>query len=331
MRRIVSRAPARVDLAGGSLDLWPVGLLVKQSMTVNAAISLAATVTLEESGGEGVLLKSIDLNKSYRWFEDSPPGKLSLVERLLGHFGVTGGWTVVTRSDAPAGSGLGGSSSLAVALSFALAVAAARPLGEEAAVSLCRDIEAMELGMPTGVQDHWPAVKGGILALSYAAGATSVEVLDIPLKELAERLVVVYSGKSRLSANSNWSLYRSIIEREGGRLKALQGIAEVAVQMRHALLHADFDTAGLLLGEEMALRKGLSKEISTPHIEHLISAAMESGAVGGKVCGAGGGGCLVFIVSPGRRTAVEEALERLGATILAAHPVERGCQVEVQN
>lgn len=160
-RRIVARAAARVDLAGGSLDLWPIGLIVGGSSTVNVAISLAATVELTRTRERGLRLISEELGADYRWRPASPPGPLPLAESFCSACGVTDGWRVVTRSDVPQGSGLGGSSAMSVALLLALNAAAGLEMEDAAAVALCRDLEAVNLKIPTGVQDFWPAFREG--------------------------------------------------------------------------------------------------------------------------------------------------------------------------
>ena len=328
MRRVKASAAARVDLAGGSLDLWPIGQVIPGSSTLNLAVSLAATAECRATGEAGVALASADLGVAYRWEPGQQPGKLALAERLCEVFGVKSGWSIAMKSDVPPGSGLGGSSAMSMALALALQAISGRQMAEERLVGLCRDLEAAHLKIPTGVQDFWPAVRGGLLCIRYEPGGESVVSLPVPLKPLATRLVVAYTGQSRLSAGTNWALYKRFLDGDLETRRGLEGIATVARDMELALLEGDLDLAASLLDEEWRHRKSLAEGISTPLTEALMAAAKRAGAQGGKACGAGGGGCLAFLVQEGTRLEVEAALEREGARVLPAHPVERGHLLE---
>lgn len=330
LKKVTVRAAARVDLAGGSLDLWPLGQIIPGSTTVNVAISLAANVECVPTGEEGVHLASRDLLKAYTWRAGAAPGPLALLERFCAAFGVTDGWRIQAWSDVPPGSGLGGSSAMSVAVAMALARVAGKEMEPGGLVALCRDLEAANLGIPTGVQDFWPAVRGGVLCIRYEPGGDKVESLAVPLRELASRLVVAYTGESRLSARTNWALVKGFLDGDPEVRTRLEGIASVARRLRERLEAGDLDACGPLLEEEWTFRRGLAEGLSTPSMEALMAAAREAGALGGKACGAGGGGSLAFWVSKGTRLAVEHALEREGARLLLAHPVSQGHVVEVE-
>jgi len=331
IRRIVAKASSRVDLAGGSLDLWPIGLIVGASSTVNVAISLAATVELTHSGEPGLRLVSEELRADYLWRPGSPPGPLPLVERLCSAYGVTGGWRVEIRSDVPPGSGLGGSSAISLALLLALNATSGRRIEDDAAVAFCRDIEAANLRIPTGVQDFWPALRGGVLCIRYEPGGDVVEKLPVSMKALGSLLLVVYSGQSRLSASTNWNLMKSLLDGDTDTFRHLKGIADVTAQVKKCLEAGNVEGVGPLMDEEWKHRRQLANGISTAVIEGMLSRAREAGALGGKACGAGGGGSLAFIVPKGARLKVEQALECEGARILTAHPVERGHSLKVES
>jgi len=202
-------------------------------------------------------------------------------------------------------------------------------LSAAALVALCRDVEAAHLRIPTGVQDFWPAIHGGVLALHYEPGGDRVENLKVDLDALGRRLVVAYSGESRISARTNWALVRRFLDGDGETAHRLEGIAAVARSMREALLAGDWDGAGALLAREWSLRRGLAEGIETPSLGGLHEAALAAGALGGKACGAGGGGCLAFLVREGARWDVERALGACGVRILAAPLSAEGLAVEV--
>ncbi len=330
MRSVKASAAARVDLAGGSLDLWPIGQIVPGAMTVNVAVSLAATAECRATGEPGVALASKDLMAAYTWRPGQASGPLALAERLCEAFGVVSGWAISTRSDVPPGSGLGGSSAVGMALALSLKAISGRDMNDAELVNLCRDLEASHLRIPTGVQDFWPALRGGLISIRYEAGGERVEAIRTSLKALAARMVVAYSEHSRLSAGTNWALYKRFMDDEPSACRGLEGIAMAASAMRDALEAGDLDRAGTLLNEEWGHRRTLAEGVSTPRVESLMAAARGAGAIGGKACGAGGGGCLAFLVREGTRLRVERALEEEGARVLPAHPVERGHVVEVE-
>lgn len=328
MTIIKVRAPVRVDFAGGSLDLWPVGLMVPGAVTVNCAVSLAAKVECSPFDDEGIRLVSEDLGVDYLWKRGSGPGDLPLMEKLCCTFGETRGYTLRTSSDAPPGSGLGGSSAMALATALALLGTSGTALPDERIVAVCRDVEAQLLGIPTGVQDYWPALMGGLLSIKYEPGGERVEKLDVPLKEVAARMIVAYSGRSRLSSGTNWALVKRFLDGDRKTVEGLVGIADTAREIVSALVSGDMDLVGRLIGEEWSFRRNLAPGISTPRVEALLDCGRRAGALGGKACGAGGGGCVLLWTEPSTRQDVEKALEREGALLLPAHPVEKGAIIE---
>jgi D-glycero-alpha-D-manno-heptose-7-phosphate kinase len=328
MEKVVSRAPARVDLAGGSLDLWPMGLMVGDALTVNVAVSLFAEVVCTPREGP-VLLRSDDLGACYEWDSDGPHGALPLVERFCEHFGVHRNWEIRTAAGSPPGAGLGGSSAMSIALAGALAVIRGKAIEDRAFVALCRDLEAVQLGIPTGVQDFWPALLGGALTIRYVPGGDEVERIETPLEKLAERMIVAFSGRSRLSSGTNWGMMKRFLDGETQTRSALEGVARAARTVRESLLVGDLDAVARGVAQEWSHRKKLAPGVATSETDLLESAAAAAGALGWKACGAGGGGCMVFLAREGRQAQVQEALARAGASVLDARPVASGRTVEV--
>ncbi|MFQ5878221.1 MAG: hypothetical protein ACE5JH_11145 [Acidobacteriota bacterium] len=343
--RAEARAPTRIDLAGGTIDLWPLSLLHEDPLTVNAAIDLYACASVERVATPGVEVVSRDRGASLR--VDSP-GRLRLgvndagadlefVVRLAAHFmrpdrlsrSATRlrGYRIATDCRAPAGSGLGGSSALGIALASCLDRFVGTRMEGEALLSLTRAIETQVLRIPTGEQDYHPALRGGVLALGYTVEGTRVERLPVDLAQLRDRTVLAYTGRSRSSGISNWDVLKRHLDGETGVRDALDRVNRAAHAMRQALRGGDWDAAGEALAEEWAARKGLSSAVTSESIDRLIEAARSAGALGGKVCGAGGGGCLVMWARAGRRSEVESRLERLGARVLDFRYVEEGVAV----
>jgi D-glycero-alpha-D-manno-heptose-7-phosphate kinase len=325
---IKAQAPSRVDLAGGSLDLWPIGVIVENAVTVNCAINLYARVEARKTKDKFLHLASEDYVKEYDFRKGSPPGALPLLEKLCSHYGVTEGWSILVRSDFPAGSGLGGSSAVAVAMAKTLLEIREAKENNLKTVNVCRDLEARNLGIPTGVQDFWPSMLGGILAIHYRPGGDDIESLGNVFPFLAERLVVAYTGQSHFSADNNYELYNAFLQGKKEIVRAMHNIAAASFGLYKALKNSDFDEAGRMMLEEWENRKKLSPRIATPKMEELQKASIDAGAVGAKGCGAAGGGAMVFLVKLGMKRAVEVALEKCGSVILSAEPEKRGCIVE---
>jgi len=323
-----AQAPSRVDLAGGTLDLWPVGVIVEGSVTVNCAVNLYARVEARKTKDKFIHLSSEDYVKEYDFRKGAEPGDLPLLEMLCSHYSVTDGWSISVRSDFPPGSGLGGSSAVSIAMARALLEIREAKESAQRTVTVCRDLEARNLGIPTGVQDFWPAILGGVLAIHYRPGGDDIESLGNAFPFLTERLVVAYTGKSHFSADNNFEIYQAFLQGRKETVRAMKGIAEASQGVYRALKNNDFDEAGRMMNEEWENRKKLSPSVATPKMEELQKAALEAGAVGAKGCGAAGGGAMVFLVRLGMKRAVELALEKSGAVILSAEPDKKGCTVE---
>ncbi len=320
MSAVQARASCRVDLAGGTLDIWPLGVLHPGARTINLAIDLAATVRLSPRSS-GYRLRQGDRvleAASAAALAREPEGALAgtIAEALA-----LPPCEVALESGSPRGGGLGASSALAVALIAA---------GEEAfdlrrtsvaeKVHLARDLEALLMGLPTGIQDHYPALLGGALAIAHGAGGERVERLDVDLGQLDGSLVVAYSGQSHFSAGNNWQVVRRRLEGEPQVSELFASIATVAGELESALAGADLPRVGELMSREWSYRRQLAPGISTPALERFLAAALGAGAWGGKACGAGGGGCLAFLSPPDRREKVARELQAAGAEVLSVHP-----------
>jgi galactokinase/mevalonate kinase-like predicted kinase len=238
-RRIEAIAPTRIDFAGGTVDLWPLSLLHEEPLTVNAAIDRHARAVVEDAP-DGVEVISRDrgarlgpLPAGRLAAEASgAPAELEFLLRLAAHFlggvpdaAARGGRScrITTDCAAPAGSGLGGSSTLGIALASALDRYVGRGLAPDALLSLTRAIETQVLRIPTGEQDYHPALRGGVLALHYTVEGTRVERLDVDLEELRRRTVLVDTGVSRSSGISNWDMLKRHVDGDPAVRGALAG------------------------------------------------------------------------------------------------------------
>jgi D-glycero-alpha-D-manno-heptose-7-phosphate kinase len=306
-------------------------VLVPGAITVNLAVELRAHATVEPRDDGRVEVVSTDRKaRALRRLPLEPSqctGPLSLLLRLCAAFAPAAGLTLRTRAEAPAGAGLGGSSALGMAVGAALARFTRTSLAGEALLRRVMNLEAVELGVPTGNQDYLAALHGGLSAWHHEADGTRRERLPLP-SALGRRLVLAYTGQPRHSGFSNWDMFRRSIEGEATTLARMGEIARLARATRDALLASDLDEAGRLLGQEGRLRYRLAPSVSTPLLRAADQAARRAGALGVKVCGAGGGGCLVAFAAEGRAEAVARALAGAGARVLTAPPSSRGLRVE---
>jgi D-glycero-alpha-D-manno-heptose-7-phosphate kinase len=319
----------RADFAGGTLDIWPLGLLHPGARTVNVALDLPVEVVHRPRQ------RGYTVRQEERIHEAATAAALRAAPEtaLLGEIALAVDLEpcdLAIRSGSPRGAGLGASSALTVALLGAAEVAAHGDFVRDAPAraALARDLEARLMSLPTGLQDHYPAQLGGALEISHAPGGEAVRRLGVDFDALGERLVVAFTGQSHFSAGANWRVIRGRLDGDPRIVARLDRVRDAARELPSALEASDWRRAGELVAAEWSARRELSTEVSTPKIEELLDAGRELGAWGGKAGGAGGGGCVFALVPPDRRAAVELAWERAGARLLPALPTERGLELE---
>ncbi|HEU4889427.1 MAG TPA: hypothetical protein VFV49_16200 [Thermoanaerobaculia bacterium] len=330
MNKVIVRAPVRADLAGGTLDLWPLYLFHPGARTVNVAISYYAESEVAETGTSDIEIHLSDQQYKQRYSsvqEMAADPKAALLHRALEHFRLTG-IRIITRTDAPRGSGLGGSSALSITLVRALSEIAGQPIEGEDLISLVRDLETRLLGVPAGIQDYYPPVFGGLGSLHLTAGKPARHGLQTSLSDLSAHMLLHYTGIAHFSGTNNWELYKRHIDGKKKVQKGMANIAETSIEMERALDTGNFEAAGAALKKEWEHRKALIDGISTPEIDSAIAGAEAAGAWGGKVCGAGGGGCIVFLFPRDRREAIVQALATVPGRVLDAAPVAHGLTVD---
>jgi D-glycero-alpha-D-manno-heptose-7-phosphate kinase len=326
--RIDCSAPTRIDLAGGTFDIWPLYLFHDRAQTINAALSLRAYCTLESRADGRVVLHSDDTGEH----AEAPAAasldleRLPLLARLVHAFDASG-LTLTTRSDSPVGAGIAGSSALNIAVTKALSVWTGRHQSDEDVLRIAMNVEAQVIRVPTGAQDYRPALYGGVSAVELDAIGVRRVRLDVSAAELGARVVVAYTGASRNSGINNWDMMKRRIDGDPAVIAAFTGIRDAAVGMRAALSNHDWAAAGRHLNAEWHCRTQLAPGVTTPQIDGLLEAARAAGALGGKVCGAGGGGCLFCLVPPERKESVGAALTAGGARVLDCAISDEGVRV----
>jgi D-glycero-alpha-D-manno-heptose-7-phosphate kinase len=325
MSGYVATAPLRVDLAGGTLDLWPLSVLHEDASTVNVALSLRARATYRPGNSSWIFeardhdarltVPRRDLRRAAAAASDGD--FFALVLKVLDHLQWNDGGNLVTSVDGPPGGGLAGSSALMVALLGLAHRATQRRLDRQRCPQLARDLEARVLGLPTGVQDYYPAIHGGALHLEYGPGATRCTRLDFDVAGLEARAVLAYSGKPHASAPSNWSIYRRRLEGEPVAVESFASIARAASRAASALRCSDWAALGEAMTADWAARKHLDPALAPPTLRELEQVGLAAGARAAKCCGAASGGTMLFLLRRTRdREAVESALEAAGARIL---------------
>lgn len=315
---IESSAPTRIDLAGGTLDIWPLYLFHENAQTLNAAISLRAYCEIRPRRDKRIAIVSDDTGvrvEADHWSELRHNHDLKLLGRLL-HYFQAEGLEVRTHSDSPVGAGIAGSSALNIAVCGALATWCQREVPDDLMLQIAQNVEAQVIDVPTGVQDYRPAFFGGISAVELNVDGIKRVPLPVPAADLQDRIVLAYTNASRNSGINNWEMTKRHIDGDREVRTRFGRIRDIAVQMRHALEVQDWPGVGRLVAEEWENRKGLAPGVTTPDIDAMLGAARQVGAHGGKVCGAGGGGCLFCIGEPGDVPAIREALAANGARLL---------------
>jgi D-glycero-alpha-D-manno-heptose-7-phosphate kinase len=332
--RIASKAPCRVDLAGGTLDIWPIFLYHANAVTVNFAIDCYASCVLETRADPRIVLHSRDLQgeesfDSIHRLRAASNYRFPLASYLLRFFGPCSGLDLRTDSESPAGAGLAGSSTLIIAIGSALSrlTQARYPLEQLRQIS--QNIEAQIIRVPTGAQDYYPAMYGGVNAIELGPAGVRRVPIPVDLDELNDRFLLAYTGAPRNSGINNWEVMKKYIDGDRSVYRNLDTIAAISHAMRGALEKNDWAEAGRLLREEWAHRRRNIPTISTDLIDRLVKVTRRAGALGAKACGAGGGGCVTFLVERGAKPKVAAAIEREGARVLNVRPVPRGVRVRV--
>jgi D-glycero-alpha-D-manno-heptose-7-phosphate kinase len=331
---IHSRAPTRIDLAGGTLDIWPLYLFHEGALTVNCAITRYARCHIEARKDRAIVLRSLDTQRSerfasFRQLANAESYGLPLLAHLVCCFKPKVGFTLTTNSEVPAGAGLGGSSAMAVAICVALDKLTHAGLSRQNWIHVSRDVEAIVLGVPTGTQDHYPPAFGGAMAVILEPGGERHEALRVNLGDLEQRLVLCYTGKPRQSGINNWKVYQEHLNGNRRIRRNLAEISAIAQALRAALEAGQWDETGRLMRNEWAFRRRNLSTISTPTIDKIISASLRAGAMAGKVCGAGGGGCVTLLIPPDARKQVERAAADAGGTVLPFSIDHRGAAATV--
>ncbi|HJU93855.1 MAG TPA: hypothetical protein VJ656_13030 [Pyrinomonadaceae bacterium] len=310
---IESSAPPRVDIAGGTIDIWPIYLFHQGATTVNFALSLYARCRIETRDDGRIILESRDLKTAFETKLSSIEDlrleqRLELVSKLVHFFKPTTGFHMVVESNVPAGAGLGGSSALAIACIGALNRLVGNRYEERKFVTIAANIESTVIKVPAGFQDYYPPLYGSVSCIHFRPDGIEREALKVNKEELERRIAICYTGEPRLSGINNWEIFKRHIDGDTELFELFDGIRDSARNMREALLADDWDRVAHVMKQAYPNRKRLAPTITTAQMDMLVEKALANGAEAAKVCGAGGGGCIAFFCASGRRADVEAAL-----------------------
>jgi len=320
------KSPTRFDLAGGTLDLWPLWAILGDATTVNVSIDIFTHCSLEPLAAKKIRIESLDLKKT--WSFDSLNDLLNARDEGLGfykahlmHWRPTEGFAMKTQSESPVGGGLGGSSSLSVSVYKAFQQWLGKKADVHELVRHCSNIEAFILKTPTGTQDYYGAAAHGLNIIDYTSSGAKLTTLQTHKSELAQRFLVVYTGKSHHSGINNWQVLKKFIDGDAHTAKALGKIREAGARMKELCLAGAWDKIPAVFDLEFEARTMLADSFMSEEIAKLKKISDQAGAEGFKICGAGGGGCVVVWTQPVKRQSIADAISKSGFQVLAAKPV----------
>jgi D-glycero-alpha-D-manno-heptose-7-phosphate kinase len=320
---IESSAPTRVDLAGGTIDIWPLYLFHQGAATVNFALNLRASCRIETRDDGRIILESRDRKVAFETelaaIEDLVrEERLELISKLVHFFKPTTGFHLIANSDAPAGAGLAGSSALNIACIGALNHLVGGRYPESKFITIAANVETTVIRVPAGFQDYYSALYGGMSCIHFRIDGIEREHLDVEMATLERRIAICYTGEPRLSGTNNWEITKNHIDGQTELFALFEDIRDSSLLMREALLAGDWRRVSRVMRDAHPRRKRLAPNVTTPQMDMLVEKAMRNGAEAAKVCGAGGGGCIAFFCEEGRRAEVERALaEEEGVEILS--------------
>ncbi|MGQ9632977.1 MAG: GHMP family kinase ATP-binding protein [Bryobacteraceae bacterium] len=299
---------------------------------MNFAIRFHAHCRIELRKDRRFLLRARDLGfeeefASLDALRAKPRTRLPLHAEVVGFLGPQGGLSIETDCEAPAGAGLAGSSTVLIALASALNALRGERFSREQLRQTAQNLEARIIRVPTGCQDYYPALYGGVNAIELGVDRIRRHAIPVALAELNQRFVLVYTGVPRQSGINNWEVMKAHIDGSRRVHRNFDEIAAIARAMRSALEHRDWEEAGRLLRAAGSLRRRNAPGITTPLMDAVIGRALRAGALGAKVCGAGGGGCLIVLCPPETRERVAEACRQAGGAVLDVTAASQGVRV----
>jgi D-glycero-alpha-D-manno-heptose-7-phosphate kinase len=314
---LITRAPVRISFAGGGTDL-PAYYTRYGGAVVSTSIDKYFYVFLNVSADDAIQITSSDYRTFYRHDADTPmlfDGDLSLPRAILHHFGLTRGVSMFLASEIPPGTGLGSSSTVAVAIIKAVTTARGLMLSKQQIAELACHIEIEKLNEPIGKQDQYAAAFGGLNLIQFTTDRVTVEPLNITpetRRQLEKNILLFFTGATRAASSILREQKKSSEQKDQQVLEAHHAVKAMAFEVKDYLEHGDLVSFGKLLDRAWQNKKKFAAGVSNPLIDECYALALENGALGGKITGAGGGGFLMIYCEPPFQAAVTQALESKG-------------------
>lgn len=330
--KVIAKCPTRVDLAGGTLDLWPIFNFVGGASTINAAIDIYTQAELTKFDKPNIVIE-IENTKFKKTFKDlktllkDKNPKLDFIRPQLEYWNPEFGFHLKTSSQSPVGGGLGGSSSLTISIIAAFSEMQEQQMTTQEMVSLAHNIEAKILNTPTGTQDYVPPIEGGVNLINYGYAGFKVNKLFIPPEIFDKHFILVYTGKPHHSGLNNWQVLKKVIDGDKKTLKCLNGLKEVSEALIKQIEKRDWNFKALFQNE-YKWRSQISKSFSSPEIRRLEKLALKNGALAIKICGAGGGGSVIVWCADGQKEKVVQVCQKAGFQVLKANVVDHGISIQ---
>ena len=339
MLEVKAKVPTRVDLMGGTLDLWPIHQLLERKGTINVGIGIHAKVSLAETKDKTFTIKSVDqsITETGTFESICNSKKLPLIGLILNVFWDSSlpSLSLELEAESPKGAGLGGSSALAICLGAALNKASSilgkshKELDDYELIRKVQDIEAKLLFMPVGCQDYIGALRGRMNYISYPCGSVCIETQNPDkFSGMESEMIVCYSGKSRFSGMNNWELFKKFCDKDQDTLKRFKQLGDISHEGKLAFNNFDWNQIRSLSKQDWDVRKQLCPGIETEETKSIDIASLEHGAYFSRVCGAGGGGVMAIFAPEDKHQVIKEAVTKVGAVILPAQISNYGLMIE---
>lgn len=311
------RSPTRVDLAGGTLDFWPIFLMLKDPVTINVAIDIFTYCRIKQRADQRIVIHSEDLNikKEYTNIQDllkDSDESLGLIKSQIEYYhkfhSLKVGFDIETKSESPVGGGLGGSSSLCISIIKCFNEMLDVKMNTYEMVELAHNLEAKVLKKMTGTQDYFPAILGDVNIIDYTPKGPAVRKLSVPQKLFDSKFILVYTGRSHHSGINNWHVLKEFLDGNASIIKSFERLNSIAHQVVEVFENKKWTELPKLFREEFKARCELSLEFSSPEIEELSKVAERHKAIA-KICGAGGGGCVLLWCEDDNKEEVIRAIQ----------------------
>lgn len=321
---LIVRTSCRIDLVGGTLDIWPISAILSPALTINFAIHLGHIIRVQMA--DRWVLTNVGQDASWSPGQGSPPEDFQFPWFILRsresrpcHLSI--------ETQIPRGSGLGGSSALAVGLVAAMERLHNKKIRRDSLVKEARFLETQFLSLPTGIQDYLPAVYGGFHAWTWTPDGWSRHNLRPHFKKIHSHLMLVYLGVSHFSGRPNWEIFKGFIEGDREVRQAMLTIRDASLEFLDALIAGDKQRLIRSVRNEMAARASLHPSVLDNGVEEALKIKCP-GVLAVRVCGAGGGGCVIFWIEPSKRDAIRDAILQRGWMVIEPVRLGRGLLIQ---